>query len=204
MNGKHPTVRERSRRAVQREIAEVALGLFVEHGYDATTTEQIAAAAGMSQRTVYRYFATKDDILIGKIDLVVGDMLDALRARPADEPVWTSLRRTFDVFGVPYHPEYAAAIVRLVFDTPSLLAAYLQKLHRAQDAVVTVLYERAAAAGHPHPADDPTPRTLAAAAFGCLIAAHYSWLAADVTGAFDEALDRAVATIEPAARLHRG
>ncbi|GIJ47066.1 TetR family transcriptional regulator [Virgisporangium aliadipatigenens] len=197
MSDQQPTVRERSRRAVQREIAEVALGLFVEHGYDATTTEGIAAAAGMSQRTVYRYFATKDEILIGKVDLVVADMLDALRARPADEPVWTSLRRTFDVFGVPYHPEYAAAIVRLVFDTPTLLAAYLEKLQRAQDSVVAVLQERAVAARRPYAADDPTPRALTAAAFGCLIAAHHSWLASGPEGPFDDAVDRAMATIQP-------
>lgn len=197
MNEKPPTLRERSRRAVQREIAEVALGLFVERGYDATTTEDIAAAAGMSQRTVYRYFATKDEILIGKVDLVVGDMLDALHARPADEDVWTSLRRTFDVFGVPYHPGYAAAIVRLVFDTPTLLAAYLQKLQRAQDAVVAALLQRADRHATPYALDDPAPRSLTAAAFGCLVAAHYSWLASGPTGPFDDAIDRAMTTVRP-------
>ncbi|TDO31329.1 TetR/AcrR family transcriptional regulator [Paractinoplanes brasiliensis] len=198
MSEKQLTVRERSRRAVQREIAEVALGLFADRGYDATTTEQIAAAVGMSQRTVYRYFATKDEILLGKVDLVTGDMLDALRARPADEPVWTSLRRTFDVFGVPHHPEYSAAIARLVFDSPTLLAAYLERLRRAQDAVITVLHERAEAAGAPYAPDDPTPRALTTAAFGCLVAAHYSWLASGAVTPFEQSVDRAIATLRPA------
>lgn len=203
MSEKQPGLRERTRRAVQKEIAEAANVLFVERGFEVTTVDDIAAAVGMSQRSVFRYFATKEEIVLGKFDLVVDDMLDALRARPGDEAVWTSLRRVFDVLvslaEAPGHKEMVEPIHRVVFETPVLLAGYLQKLQHMQDAVVSILLERAKAAGTPFAVDDPTPRALTAAAFGCLVAAQHSWLASGVKSSFADAIDRAMATVGPRA-----
>lgn len=56
-------LRERKKQATRRRIADEALRLFVEDGYVATTTEQIAAAADVSPRTVFRYFPTKSDLV---------------------------------------------------------------------------------------------------------------------------------------------
>ncbi|PRY31888.1 hypothetical protein [Pseudosporangium ferrugineum] len=133
------------------------------------------------------------------MDLIVGDLLDLVRARPAGEPVWTSLRRGFDVFGVPYHPEYAAPILRLVFGTPVLLAGYLRKLQEAQETVIALLVQRAEAAGTPYAPGDPAPRALTAAAFGCLVAAHHSWLESGAEGPFEAAIDRAMDAVRPPA-----
>ena len=120
------------------------------------TIDDIATAAGMSQRSVFRYFATKEEIVLGKFDPVVDDMLASLRARPADEPVWTSLQHVFDVLvslaETPDHEQLAEPIRGVVFETPVLLAGYLQKLQRMQDAVVAELLERAEAAGPPYAA----------------------------------------------------
>jgi AcrR family transcriptional regulator len=201
MNEKNPPLRERTRRAVQKEITDAANTLFVEQGYEATTIDDIAAAVGMSQRSVFRYFPTKEDIVVGKFDFVADEMLGALRARPADEPVWESLRRVFDLL-VPYvdapgKHEVAEPMQRIVFSTPPLFASYLQKLQQMQDAVVTALQERAAAAGTPYPDEDPAPRALTGAAFGCLIAAQHSWLAGGATATFADTLDRAMAAITP-------
>ena len=195
-------LRERTRRAVQREIAEAAVALFVERGYEATTIDDVAAAVGMSQRSVFRYFASKDEIILGKLDLVVAeDMLDALRARPLDEPLWTSLHHVLDVMVEhgkrPGWQELTEPIHRVIFGSPALFAGYLQRLQQMQDAVVTVLLERAQAAEKPWPADDPTPRALTAAAFGCLVAAQHSWLASGAAGTFANAVDRAMATLTP-------
>ncbi|XRQ15664.1 TetR family transcriptional regulator [Actinomadura welshii] len=194
-------LRERTRRAVQREIAEAAEALFVERGFEATTIDDIAALVGMSQRSVFRYFATKEEIVLGKFDLVVDDMLAALRARPTDEQVWTSLHRVFDVLAslaeLPGREQMVEPIHRVIFETPALLAGYLQKLQRMQDAVVAELLERAEAAGTPYAPDDPTPRALTAAAFGCLVAAQHSWLASGAKGSIAGAIDRAMATVGP-------
>ena len=190
-------LRERTRRAVQREIGEAALALFLERGYDATTIDDIAAAAGMSQRSVFRYFATKEDIVVGKMDATVPLMLQTLRTRPPDEPVWASLRHLFFMLDEPGRPETAEATHRMLLETAALFAAYLRKLHLMQEAVVQVLRERATTAGTPYADDDPAPRAITAAAFGCLVAAQHSWLASGAAGTLGDAIDRAMATVAP-------
>ncbi|MFY1632575.1 TetR/AcrR family transcriptional regulator [Solwaraspora sp. WMMB335] len=197
-------LRERTRRTIQREIAEAAQRLFVERGYEATTIDDVAAAVGMSPRSVFRYFATKEDIVVGKLGLVAEEMLQALRERPADEPVWESLRRSFDLFvphvDAPGRRELAAPMQRILFTTPALLASYLAKLHLMGDAAETVLRDRARAAGAPYPADDPAPRALVAGAFGCLLAAQQAWLAGGAERTFAAAIDQAMAVVGPARR----
>ncbi|OKJ89748.1 TetR family transcriptional regulator [Streptomyces sp. CB02400] len=203
MSEKQPGLRERTRRAVTAEIAASAQRLFVERGFEATTIDDIAGAVGMSQRSVFRYFATKEDIVLGKFDLVMEDMLTALRQRPPGEEVWTSLRHVLDVLisasEAPDKQALVEPIHRLVFETPTLLAGYLQKLQYMQDAVVVLLQDRAEAAGRPYDTADPAPRALTAAAFGCLLAAQHSWLASDAKSTFADAVDRAMATIGPRA-----
>lgn len=166
-----------------------------------TTIDDIAAAVGISQRSVFRYFPTKEDIVVGKFDLVADDMLAVLRGRPVDEPVWDSLRRCFDLL-VPYvdapgKREVAEPMQRIVFDTPHLLARYLEKLQRMQDSVVVALREKAEGSGCAYAEDDPAPRALAAAAFGCLVAAQHSWLASAGKGSFAAAVDRAMSVVGP-------
>lgn len=194
-------LRQRTRRAVRRDIAEAAEALFVERGFDATTIEDIAEAVGMSQRSVHRYFASKDEIVLGKFDLVAEDMLTTLRSRPSDEPVWTALHRTFEALLAlaekPSHAELVEPIHRVIFETPTLLAGYLQRLQQMQNAVVDELLTRAAAAGAPYEDDDPTPRAVTAAAFGCLVAAQHAWLTSPSKGSLTSALDRAMATVGP-------
>ncbi|WP_410574758.1 TetR family transcriptional regulator [Amycolatopsis sp. cmx-4-61] len=185
-------LRERTRRAVQREIGEAALALFVERGFDKTTIDDVAAAVGMSQRSVFRYFRTKEEILVGKLDLIVDEILITLRERPLDEPVWASLRRVFDVLEDPAQPGGTASVLRVVLETPALLAVYLQKLQQIQETVVVALRERASYAD-----DDPTPRALTAAAFGCLVAGQHAWLASGARGSLSDAIDRAMATLGP-------
>jgi AcrR family transcriptional regulator len=153
---------------------------------------------------VFRYFSTKEDIVVGKFDFVADDMLAELRARPAGEPVWESLRRAFDLL-VPYvdapgKHKVAEPMQHIVFQTPALLASYLLKLERMQDAAETALRERAEQAGAPYAADDPAPRAITGAAFGCLLAAQHAWLAGGAKGAFADAIDRAMSAVAPRGR----
>ena len=195
------TLRERTRRAVQQEIAEAAQRLFLDRGYEATTIADIAAETGMSQRSVFRYFPTKEAIVLGKLDFVAEEMRATLENRPWDEPVWDSLRTGLDLFvphlDVPGEREAAESIQRVVFSTPDLLATYLEKLHLIQDAAETAIRERAHSARTPYGDDDPTPRALVASAFGCLIAAQKAWLANGTQRAFADFIDQAMAAIQP-------
>ncbi|MBB6122737.1 TetR/AcrR family transcriptional regulator [Sphingobium subterraneum] len=201
MNEAPVNLKARTRRIIQNEIADTAKALFAKKGYGNTTVEDIAAVVGMSQRTIFRYFTSKEDILLGKFDYVAGEMLDCLRSRPTDEPAWDSLREmlgsaVYEADG-PDHRSVAESI-HIVFDNPALFASYLQKLQPLQGKVIEILIERAKANGKPYAVDDPAPYALAAAAFGCFVAAQCSWDASGAKRSFAEALGRAMATLIPA------
>jgi AcrR family transcriptional regulator len=199
MNHRSPGLRERTRNAVQWEIAESAGSLFVEQGYEETTIDDVAAAVGMSKRSVFRYFDTKEDLVLGKFDALADAMLAGLRARPADESIWKSLCAMLK-FLVPHidsqgRDAVTAPLQRLIFATPVLLAGYLERQHQVQKSVVTTLRERAEEAGQTVATDDPTPRVLTAAAFGCLMVAQQAWLE-DESKSFADVLERTLSIID--------
>ncbi len=172
--------------------------LFLTRGYDATTIDAIAAEAGMSPRSVYRYFPTKDDILIDRF-AGIGDALEAaLRSRPADEPPWDSLAASFltlvEQADRSDGRDSALLIQRAIISSPVVFGRYLQQLHGAQTVAVGVLDER------PHPADahdDGALDAIVGAAFGCLVAAQCRWARADAAGPFAVVLARAMAAARP-------
>src|ERR1700681_2368227 len=87
MIGRGPGLREAHKARTQRAIQEHAMRLFTERGYGATTVADVAAAAEVSSMTVFRYFPTKEDlVLTDEYDPVI---VDRIRAWPADEPLMT-------------------------------------------------------------------------------------------------------------------
>lgn len=189
-------IRERTRRLVQTELTTVAQDLFLEYGYQATTVDQIAEAAGMSRRTFFRYFPSKDDLVIGKYDLFGDRMADALDARPVDESVWESLRRVFDIT-LDYVQDDRQrarndAMDRIVQSTPQLTARYLEKMQRVQ----SLLTGRVAGRINPSSSStDPRPAAIVGAAFACMEAARASWLDSDQSAPFGTYLDHAMSAI---------
>lgn len=132
MSGLRERKKERTREAIQRE----ALRLIASRGYDATTCEQIAAAAEVSPATLFRYFATKEDIVLqdGYDPLIAG----AVRARPAHESSLTAVRRGLaDAFADVYQGDVEAIRQRtaLILSVPGLKARSREQL----DSLVTHL-----------------------------------------------------------------
>ncbi|MEU0564384.1 TetR family transcriptional regulator [Nonomuraea sp. NPDC005983] len=84
-------LRERKKEKTRLAILDAAIDLFLEQGYDSTTVEQIAGAVDVSPRTFFRYFTSKDHIVLWFHDQGEEIMLETLQARPADEPPFTSL-----------------------------------------------------------------------------------------------------------------
>jgi AcrR family transcriptional regulator len=78
-------------RATRSHIGETALELFLTQGFGDTTIDQIADAAGVVRRTVFRHFATKESIVLDHMVLRRDETLDRLAARPTTEPPLTSL-----------------------------------------------------------------------------------------------------------------
>ena len=186
-----PTLRDRATRAVRAEIAGVAIRLFLEQGFDKTTVDQIAAEAGLSRTSFFRYFATKEDAVLGHLEELGQKARDALEARPADEPAWQSLRHAFGVLIAERsaYPEGGMGMHRMLRDTPSLQARHLGRQANWQELLAPEVARRL---GIPADPRDPRPRALVAAALGCLNVAvdvcARSEGAADLADLLDQAM----------------
>ncbi len=190
-------IRERTRRLAQTELTSVAQDLFVAQGYDQTTVDQIAAAAGMSKRTFFRYFPSKDDLVIGKYDLFADRMAEALDERPADEPIWESLRRVFDLTLDYVQDDHQRArndaMEEIVRSTPQLHARYLEKMQRVQELLIGRVAVRLTS--HDRVGTDPRPAAIVGAAFACMQAARQAWFASDRSEPFGSYLDTAMSAL---------
>jgi len=191
-------VRERTRRAVRDELTQLAKDLFVEKGYDETTIDDLAAAAGMSKRTFFRYFASKEELVMGKYEVLGEQLAEDLAGRPADEPIWSSLRQVFgrvvEYFESEARGATAVAMENIVRDHPTLNASYLERVSRMQELV---LDQARARTGQQNPAD-PRTAAIVGAAFSCLIAAWATWLTSNQARPFGDLLDQAMDSIRPA------
>ena len=134
MNGSTPAepkvgLRELTRASVRDQIAEQALLLFDEKGFDATTVDDIAATVGISARSFFRYFPTKEDAVIGDPSALAGVIRDAAAARPADESAWVALRRALDPFEVTDRADITRGLrhMRVMMSTASLRARNVEK-----------------------------------------------------------------------------
>jgi AcrR family transcriptional regulator len=189
-----PTLRERTRRAVHAEITATAMRLFAENGFDATTVDQIAREAGISRRSFFHYFGSKEDLVLGDTVALGERVREALEARPADESAWAALREAFMVLeanGMPSMDQLA--IAQLYHDAPSLRARHLEKHLRWQALLAPDVQRRLGLPDTESP--DPRARALVAAALACLDAAVDAWYLSG--GSLDPVrlFDDAIATI---------
>jgi len=91
--------REAHKQATRRALQQAADRLFTERGYGATTVRNIAEAAGVTERTFFRYFAGKEELIVDDALSWLPILLDAIRSRPDDEDVGTALRQALQDVG---------------------------------------------------------------------------------------------------------
>lgn len=188
------TAWDRQRAALREEITQTALGLFLAHGFDATTIDQIVAAVGVSRRSFFRYFGTKEDIVLGNL-VDRGEMIaTALAERPTEEGPWEALRGAFHASQNATMPDKASdlALGRMLWDTPSLHARHLEKRLRWQELFVPILVR--------HLPGDVTTKGLRASAIvssalACLDAASEAWVLSDGDLDLSDLYDEAVAAV---------
>ena len=113
--------RERRRQRLIAEIEQAALRLFVERGYDAVTVEDIADAVDISRRTFFRYFASKDDVLLGDPHRRACAVQTAVSGRPPGEPLPDVVRHAVLCLADVYQAERELVLLRteLVARNPS-------------------------------------------------------------------------------------
>jgi AcrR family transcriptional regulator len=169
-----PGLRERKKMATRVALSEVALRLTVERGLDRVRVEDIAAEAGVSPRTFNNYFSSKEEAIVTSgVDRAAG-VQAALRARPADEPLWQAVSYTVaEMFPGDDDPDRAwVAKVQLIKATPALMAERLKSDASLERALAEVIAERTGTGSE----RDLYPRLAAAAIVATVRAALDYWL----------------------------
>jgi AcrR family transcriptional regulator len=167
--GDRPAVglRERKKAKTKAAIQQHAMRLFGERGYQATTVEQIAAAAEVSPSTFFRYFPTKEDVVL--YDALDPVLLEAFRAQPAElSPIQALRGAMWAVFGELPAGEVAVQQERdaLIRSVAELRARMLDEFAKSLDLFAEIVADRVG-----RRADDPAVRTLAGAVIGVGISA---------------------------------
>ncbi|MFK4069801.1 TetR family transcriptional regulator [Streptomyces sp. NPDC029674] len=187
---------ERKRRLVSDELTESALRLLALKGYDAVTIDEIVTTAGVSRRTFFRYFASKEDVVVQFLADMGAGMRAELADRPAGERPSTALLHAVKVplAACADHFERALSVVQLILRTPALLARFLERQAQWRGDLTEEVGRRTGR----DPETDLYPRLAAGMALTAFDAVLHRWSGSD--GAEDpaELLDRAFEVIAPA------
>ncbi len=164
-------LRERKRLASMRRIQNVALDLFDAEGFDAVTIERIAAAAEVSPSSVYRYFGTKEQIVLwDEYDPVwIAPLIDEIKTQP---PLM-ALRRATEVLIIgpmTTDEEYVRRRTRLIMSEPAIEASSALALYEAAELIGNTLSE---ALGREH--GDLEIQILSHAFVGAITGAIHHW-----------------------------
>ncbi len=184
-------LRERKKAATRTALSSAALALAAERGVDAVTVDEIAATAGVSSRTFFNYFATKEEAFVAQDLALAQDLLDRFRGEPDDAPLWETLVRLLGD-----HLDRAAAVTpaqafaeHAVRSHPDVLAQQFQQYAGMEADLVAEIARRTGTV-----ATSLEPRLLAAALVAAVRTALETWLDAGALGSprvlFQTAADR--------------
>ncbi|MDQ7955275.1 MAG: helix-turn-helix domain-containing protein [Rhodocyclaceae bacterium] len=134
-------LRERKQRETRQRIAELALRLFLEHGYDGTTLDAIASAAGISRRTFFSYFKSKDDIILFGMEADSAELIAELLKTSPDVPPLDAVRDVMVKRIARYTTEEMTAIDNLMLSSESLLARKQAFYAKQEQALFLALRE---------------------------------------------------------------
>jgi TetR/AcrR family transcriptional regulator, regulator of mycofactocin system len=171
-----------------RELELIALRLFTAQGFDDTTVEQIAAAAGVSRRTFFRYFDTKSDVLWHAFDGEVAALRNAFGGAAAGLPLMTAIRQvvvSVNRYRADDIPELRTRM-NLIGSVPALQASAAHHYDAWERAVSEYAGQRLG-----QPADALLPLAVGRATLAVCRAAYDRWLelgGADLTVYLDQAL----------------
>ncbi|MGW7421365.1 TetR/AcrR family transcriptional regulator [Streptomyces sp. NPDC054813] len=185
-------LRERKKIKTREAIREAMYALVEEQGYEATTIEQIAERAEVSPSTVFRYFPTKEDIVLtDEYDPLI---LEELRARPADEPWPESLRYVMHravTLGMKDAHSVSRLRTRLMVEVPAVRSRMMESMSETGRLLCQAIGERTGR--------DPKSlevRVYAMSIVGGLMETSMYWAEQDHEPDFKALVDRALNVIE--------
>ncbi|WP_432510761.1 TetR/AcrR family transcriptional regulator [Kineococcus sp. SYSU DK001] len=163
-----PSLRERRRAQTTEQIADAAVDLALENGWAAVTVDDIAARAGISRRTFFNYFATKDEALFHNAMAWRPEVLQEFHDSPL--PLADALETLFvrQVEGEEHDRDRALQLMGLVETSPELLPGLLVRMAAVEDALARAITARGA--------DEFTARTVAAVAGALVRVSGSNWL----------------------------
>jgi AcrR family transcriptional regulator len=161
-------LRERKKRLMRQQLSDTATRMFLERGFDAVRVAEIAEACGVSEKTVFNYFPTKESLILDRLEATVDSLKTGL-AESGIPPVQAALRilgEELDAMTASLAAQDdAGATMRrfgaLIQATPSLRAYQSDMMDQFTAVAAAILAERAGMA-----ADDPEPRIAATALLG--------------------------------------
>jgi len=162
-----PGLRERKKQQTRQLLERTARRMFADRSFEQVSVAEIARAADVSEATVFNYFPTKEDLVYGRMQTFEDELLQAIRERPAGEPVLAAFGRfvleprgflaATDAGAI----EELAGVSRMIASSPALLAREAQILARYTDTLASVIAEETGASR-----DDPRPWITANALIG--------------------------------------
>ena len=166
-----PGLRERKKRAMRQQLSDTATEMFLERGFDAVRVAEIAEACGVSEKTVFNYFPTKESLILDRLEGTMASVKTGL-ADPGVPPVDAVLRILDQELGamtssLAAHddPAQASAAIRrfgtLIWDTPALRAYQSDMMDQFTAVAAAILAERAGMSPN-----DPEPGIAATALLG--------------------------------------
>jgi len=188
-------LRERKKARTRASIREHALRLFRENGYQRTTVQDIAEAAEVSPSTFFRYFPTKEDVVL-QDDMDVR-MIEALEQQPPELGPVAAVRAAARQMFASYtgaDMDVLRETTALTLTVPEIRARALDEFARTISAVAGALAKRAG-----RPADDLAVRTAAGAIIGVIMAITLPWEGWSDGDAFEDSfgqIDGALALLE--------
>lgn len=165
-----PGLRERKKQRTHAAISEAAIALFLERGFNQVSVAQVAEAAEVSKRTLFAYFPVKEDLVVHRLADHETEIARVVQARPPGTAPLSAVRENFlrglrerDPFtGLNDHPE-VRRLLRMIFDTPSLVARMERFKTGAERALAQALQETA-----------DTPELTARLAAVQIVAVHWA------------------------------
>ncbi len=155
------------------ELEHLAFDLFAEHGFDKTTVDDIARAAGIGRRTFFRYFPSKNDIVWGGFDEELTRLRANLRACPPTVPLMDAVRQALIDFNrvdpaeIPWHRRR----MQLILHTPALQAHSTLRYVAWRQVLAEFVGSRIG-----QDEQSLAPQAIAYATLGVAIAAYEQWL----------------------------
>lgn len=172
-------LRERKKQRTREALLRVALELFTTKGYEQTTIDEIADAVEVSQRTFFRYFASKEEAAFAVHDLVESQFFTALEARPPEETPFEAMRNavlaSWDGISLTIEDlvpvDLYMRTCQIIESSPALLAIHLRRSAELEDRIAQLIAAREGLDVD----TDPRPRVAVAAFDGVMRTTGRIW-----------------------------